>query len=170
MIVFGKKCPVCRGKQITARPSASRIALFPAANAFLCNDCHQQLVFLGLCSIGMEHRHYARKKLPPNFLIHISGQNDQYAKIKNISEGGICFNHHYNAAPIANRFVMLNLYNCNDGSSLEQLPTEIVTTSEQALEINGIKTKVVNNCARFVDLNQTQRKVLLTCIAQHGSF
>jgi hypothetical protein len=117
----------------------------------------------------MERRHYTRKKLPPNFLIHISGQTDQYAKIKNISEGGVCFNHHFNATPISSRFVMLNLYNCNDGSSLEQLPTEIVTTSEQLLEINGIKTTMVNNCARFADLNQTQKKVLLTCIAEHGS-
>ena len=51
---------------------------------------------------------------------------------------------------------------------MEPLPAKIVATSEQLLDINGIKTTVLNYCAQFVNLNQAQRKVLHTCLAQYG--
>lgn len=167
MMVFGKKCPSCGGNRLNARPPISRLAAVPTARSYACADCHQQMVALFACSIGVEHRHYPRKRLPSFFLVRIPDTN-QYARINNISEGGLCFDLHYNAAPITNRFLRLDLYNCNDGSSLELLPAEIVATTEQLLEINGIKTTILNNCARFVNLNQAQRKVLLTCLAQYG--
>lgn len=168
MMVFGKKCPSCGGKQLTTRPSASRIAALPTAKAFSCSCCRQPLVYWCLLSIGIENRQYARKKMPPFFVVRIAGRADKYARIKNISEGGLCFNHHYNAGPLNSRLLMVDLYNCNEGSSLEQLPAKIVATSEQLLDINGIKTTVLNYCAQFVNLNHAQRKVLHTCLAQYG--
>lgn len=168
MMVFGKKCPACGGKELTARPSESRIATLPTAKAFACSSCRQPLVFLCLFSIGIENRQHARKKMPPFFLVRIPGRTHQYARIKNISEGGLCFDHQYSAGALTRRLLMLDLYNCNDGSSLERLTAEIVATSEQLLDINGIKTTVLNYCARFVNLNQAQRKVLHTCLAQYG--
>ena len=83
-------------------------------------------------------------------------------------KGGVCFAQQYNAAPITNRLIKLDLYNCNEGSSLEQLPVEVVATSEQILDINGIKTTILNTRARFVDLNQAQKKVLFSCLTQQG--
>ncbi len=168
MMVFGKKCPACGGKQLTARPSASRIAALPTANAYSCSNCRQPLMFLCLFSIGIENRQHARKKMPPFFLVRITGRTNQYARIKNISEGGLCFDHQYSAGPLNSRLLMVDLFNCNEGSSLEQLPARIVATSEQLLDINGIKTTVLNYCAQFVNLNQAQRKVLHTCLAQYG--
>jgi hypothetical protein len=168
MMVFGKKCPTCGGKRLIARPPVSRLAVLPTARAYACADCQQQMVAIFPFSIGVENRHFARKQLPSFFLVRISGNTDQYARINNISEGGLCFDQHYNATPLASHFFKLDLYNCNDGSSLEQLPAEIVATTEQLLEINGIKTTILNNCARFVNLNQAQKKVLHTCLAQHG--
>ena len=168
MMVFGKKCPACGGKQLTARHSVSRIAALPTAKAFACSSCRQPLVVLFPFSIGIENRQYARKKMPPFFLVRIAGRTHQYARIKNISEGGLCFDHHYSAGSLNNRLLMIDLFNCNEGSSLEQLPTEIIATSEQLLDINGVKTTVLNYCARFVNLNRAQRKVLHTCLAQYG--
>jgi len=168
MIVFGQKCPACGGKQLIARPPVSRLAALPTARTYACADCRQQIVVLFPFSIGVENRHFVRKRLPPFFLVRIPGGMDQFVRIKNISEGGLCFDQHYNAASVANRFFKLDLYNCNDGSSLEQLPAEIVATSEQLLEVNGLKTTLLNNCVRFVNLNQAQKKVLLTCLAQYG--
>ncbi len=168
-MVFGKRCPACGGKQLTIKPSVSRFASLPMTQAFSCRDCRQQMIFLFPFSFCIENRQHARKKLPPFFLIRISGQANRYAKIKNISEAGICFDRNYNAAPLSGGFLMLDLYNCNDGSSLEQLPAEIIATSEQLLDQNGIKATVLNNCARFVHLNQAQRKILRTCIAQYGT-
>ena len=169
MIVFGKKCPACGEKRLLARPPASQAAWLPTAKTFACGDCQQQMIYLFPFSFGIENRHHARKRLPPFFLIRISGRTNQYARIKNISEAGICFTYNYNAAPLADRFLMLDIYNCNDGSSLEQLPTEIITTSEQLFDINGAKTTVLNSCARFVRLNQAQKKILSACIAQYGA-
>ncbi|WP_319589228.1 PilZ domain-containing protein [uncultured Desulfobulbus sp.] len=168
MMVFGKKCPACGGVRLIARPPVSRIATLPTARSYACADCQQQLIFLFPFSIGVENRHFARKQLPSFFLVRIPGGTNQYARIKNISEGGLCFDQHYNAAPISHRFFKLDLYNCNDGASLEQLPAEIVATSEQLLEVNGIKSTILNNSARFIDLNQAQIKVLRTCLTQYG--
>lgn len=168
MMVFGKKCPACGSKRLTARSRHAGLATLPTARAYACADCGQQMVFLFPFSMAVENRNHTRKRLPSFFLVRIPGDSNHYARIKNISEGGLCFDQHYNAAPIANRFFTLDLYNCNDGSSLEQLPTELVATTEEILEINGIKTTILNNSARFVNLNQAQKKVLHTCLAQYG--
>lgn len=169
MMVLGKKCPACGGERLVAKPPVSRIATLPTARSYACADCRQQVLFLFPFSIGVENRHFARRQLPPFFLVRISSGTNQYARIKNISEGGLCFDQHYNAAPISGRFFKLDLYNCNNGASLEQLPAEIVATSEQLLEVNGVKTTILNNSARFIDLNQAQIKVLRTCLDQYGS-
>jgi hypothetical protein len=168
MIVFGLKCPACGGERLVARHSDSWLTTLPTAGAYVCADCRQPLVFLLSFSIALDNRKFARKKLPPFFLVRFPGVPNQYARIKDISEGGICFNQHYNATPITSRFFKLDLYNCNDGSALEHLPTEIVTTSEHFEDINGIKTTFLNRSARFVDLNQAQRKILLTCLSQYA--
>jgi len=167
-MVLGKKCPACGGKRLTARSPISRLAALPIARSYACADCHQQMVALFPFSIGVEHRHFARKRLPSFFLARIPGSTNRYVQIKNISEGGICLHQHADAVPVAGRFFRLDLYNCNDGSSLEQLPAEIVATSKQILEINGIKTSILSHCARFVGLNQAQKKILHTCLVQHG--
>jgi len=149
MIVFGKKCPSCGRKHLKARSS----------NAFLfkCEDCQKQFMFLFPFSISREDRLHVRKKLPPCFLIRIPGHtHHQYASIKNVSEGGICFSH----SVVPSRFLMLDLYNCNDGASLEQLPVEIVAISTTGATIS--------NCARFVNLNHPQKKIISSCIAQYG--
>ncbi|MCL2458560.1 MAG: PilZ domain-containing protein [Desulfobulbus sp.] len=168
MVAFGRKCPACGGKNLIARSSNSWLAALPAARSYACADCHQQIVQpFAFVAIGVEQRHLSRKRMPPFFLVRIPATN-QYARIKNMSEGGLCFNLDYNALPPARRFLQLDLYNCNDGSSLEQIPAEIVATTKQTLVNNGFKTTVRNNCARFVNLNQAQRKVLATCLGQYG--
>lgn len=169
MTVFGVKCPACGSTDLVARSRASWMTSLPIVQAYECARCQQQLVTLLFFSIGVEHRHFPRKHLPPFFLVRIPGGSNQYARIKNIGEGGISFEQHYNAAPLSSSLLTLDLYNCNDGSSLEQLPTEIVTTTEHILDINGFKTTVLNHCARFVHLNQAQKKVLRSCLDQYGS-
>jgi len=119
-------------------------------------------------SVSREHRRFPRKQLPPFFLVRISGKELQYARIKNISEDGISFDQHYNAPPLSSNIISIDLYNCNDGSSLEKLPTEILATTEYILDTNGIKTTILNYCGRFVNLTQAQKKVLRSCLNQFG--
>ena len=168
MMVFGKKCPACGGGNLIARPPNSRLAALPTARSYACADCPQQIVRLFPCAIGVEQRHFPRRRLPAFFLIRIPATN-QYARIRNISEGGLCFDLHRQAPPLPRRFFRLDLYNCNDGSSLELLPAEIVATAEQSLETNGFTTTIRNNCARFINLSQAQRKVLAGCLGRYGS-
>nr|WP_321466913.1 PilZ domain-containing protein [uncultured Desulfobulbus sp.] len=169
MMVLGKKCPSCGGRHLTARPPVARLATFPTARAYACSDCRQQLVFLFPFSIGVENRQNARKLMPPFFLVRISGTKNQYARINNLSEGGMCFQQQYNAPPLPGPKLMLDLYNCNDGSSLEQLPAEIVATNERLQDQNGHKSTNVNYSARFVHLSQAQRKILSSCLEQYGT-
>ncbi|MDD2465038.1 MAG: PilZ domain-containing protein [Desulfobulbus sp.] len=169
MMVLGKKCPSCGGRQLLNRPPVARLAAFPTARAYACSDCQQQLIFLFPFSIGVENRHNVRKQMPPFFLVRISGSNNQYARINNLSEGGMCFQQQYNAPPLPGPRLLLDLYNCNDGSSLEQLPAEIVATNERLQEQNGHQSTNVSYSARFMHLNQAQRKVLTNCLKQYGT-
>lgn len=169
MMVLGKKCPSCGGRQLTKRPAAARLAAFPTARAYACSACQQQLVFLFPFSIGVENRQSVRKQMPPFFLVRINGTSNQYARINNLSEGGMCFQQQYNAPPLPGPRLLLDLYNCNDGSSLEQLPAEIVATNERLQEQNGHKSTKVHYSARFTHLNQAQRKVLNSCLEQYGT-
>lgn len=168
MMMFGRKCPVCGNRQLATRPPVNEPAWLPAAQSLICEHCCQPLLYCLGISLGVERRHADRKQLPANFLVRISGRTNQFARISNISPGGICFDMHYSAPPPSGYCLMLDLYNCNDGSSLEQLAAEIVATCEQMLDINGIKTTVYKQSARFVHLNQAQKKILFSCIQQYG--
>ena len=168
MIVLGKKCPACASNRLSARETTSRLTAIPGVETCMCMECKQQILVFFSFSMSVEHRNSARKKLPPYMLVRLPGQFNQFARIKNISEGGICFDQHCGATPPDSGSFLLDLYNCNDGSSLEQLPAKIVASYEQQLDINGVRSTVVNNCARFVQLNQAQKKVLCSCIDQHG--
>ena len=168
MTVFGKKCPACGGKHLIDRPATSRLAVLPLVRAYACADCHQQLLYFFPFSLSREYRNSCRKRMPSHFLVRINGDTGQYARLQNLSEGGLCFQQQYRAAPIANSRLSIDLYNCNDGSSLEQISAEIVATNELLLDIAGHRTTAVNYSARFLHLSQAQRKVLAGCIQQHG--
>lgn len=168
MIVLGKKCPSCGGRQLVKRPAATRLAAFPTSLAYTCSDCQQPFVYLFPFSIGVENRHNVRKQMPPFFLVRIDGMKKQYARINNLSEGGMCFQQQYSALPLPGPRLVLDLYNCNDGSSLELLPAEIVATNERLQQHNGHKTTNVTYSARFTHLSNAQRKVLINCLEQYG--
>lgn len=168
MMAFGKQCPTCGAKRLVARPADSRLVALPFVQALACAACGQQIRKIFFVAIGVEHRRFPRKQLPAHFLIRLHGSTEQYARVSNISIGGLCFAQQYNAAPVNDHRFTLDLYNCNDGSSLEQLQVELVKTSEQIVETNGVKTTVLNNRARFVNLNAAQQKVLSACLHQFG--
>lgn len=136
----------------------------------MCGHCSQPLYYCLGFSFGVERRHADRKQLPAHFLVRIAGRANpnQFARINNISKGGICFGTQYGTPPPSGSCLLLDLYNCNDGSSLEQLAAEIVATCEQVLDINGFRTTVYTQCARFIHLNQAQKKILFSCIQQYG--
>ncbi|MDX9834670.1 MAG: PilZ domain-containing protein [Desulfobulbus sp.] len=168
MISFGRKCPACGSRHVVAAADTSRPAGFPGAKRFACANCGQQLICLPGLSCTIEQRHHPRRRLPPFFLVRIPGRANRFAHIHNISEGGICFASPGDAMITADH-LFLDLYNCNDGSSLERLPAEIVSNRESRREINGVNTTIITTCARFTTLNRAQKKVLDSCIVRYGT-
>ena len=169
MITLGRKCPACGSRHVVAASGSARAGAFPLARRCACADCGQQMVCLPGFSRTIEHRHHPRQRLPPFFLVRLPGQTTtRFARIRDLSEGGICFVSPAEHTPPPGR-ILLDLYNCNDGSSLELLPAEIVATRESHLDSNGVSTTVINSCARFTSLNRAQKKVLRACIARYGS-
>ena len=168
MITFGRKCPACGSRHLVSAAGTFRPSAFPITKRCACADCGQQMVCLPGFSRTIEHRHHLRQRLPPFFLVRLPGQTARFARIRNISEDGICFVSPAEQTPPPGR-ILLDLYNCNDGSSLELLPAEIVATRESHLDSNGISTAVINSCARFTSLNRAQKKVLRACIARYGT-
>lgn len=168
MITFGRKCPACASRHVVAAPGGARPGVFPLARRCACADCGQQMVCLPGFSRTIEHRHHHRRQMPPFFLVRIPGPPNRFARIRNISDDGICF-----VSPAEQTFppgpLLLDLYNCNDGSSLELLPAEIVASPVLPVEIKGIRTAALNSCARFTNLNRAQKKVLRACIARYGT-
>lgn len=169
MKALGKKCPACGGSRLTRRPATGRLSTFPTALAYSCADCQQPLVYLFGVSVSIENRQSARKRLPPFFVVRINGMTGQYAQISNISAGGLCFRQHYNATPFTDPHLRVDLFNCNDGSSLDQLPAEIVATNEQLQEVNGLRSTTVNYSVKFTNMNRAQRKVLSNCLNLYGN-
>lgn len=168
MISFGRKCPACGSRRVVAASGSARARAFPLARRCACADCGQQMVCLPGLSRTIEHRHHPRQRLPPFFLVRLPGQTTRFARIRDLSEGGICFVSPAGQTPPPGRF-LLDLYNCNDGSSLELLSAEIVATRESHLDSDGVSTTVINSCARFTSLNRAQKKVLRACIARYGT-
>ncbi|MCL1981218.1 MAG: PilZ domain-containing protein [Proteobacteria bacterium] len=168
MMAFGRKCPACGGKNLIDRTSTSWLATLPTVRPSACADCRQHLVLLAAFAIGSkEQRHSLRARMPPFFLIRIPATN-QYARIQNISEGGLCFDLDHKARPLTSHLLELDIFNCSNNTTLERIPAELVSTTEQVVENKCFKTRILNNRTRFVNLNQAQRKVLATCMQQYG--
>ncbi len=170
MMTFGEKCPACGHPQLSTRTPASLPAWLPTAKPLICERCHQPLLtFFGI-SLSVECRRHLRTNLPPFFLVRIPGQTNQFARISNISEGGICFSHRNgHPCPAAGQHLFLDLYNCNEGSSLEQLLVQIVASRQQPLDLHGIPASICHHSGRFVHLSHAQSKVLANCIQQYGT-
>lgn len=169
MITLTKKCPHCGSKRSTPRTQAPGPVSLPLVKTFFCQDCRQLFRYLFPFAIALENRGHPRSALPKNFLLRIRGPRTQYARITNISPGGLSFTHHTRVASTDNSLLVVDLYNCNNGSSLESLQLEVVATSEQHLNLQGRKTSTHKNSARFIHLNQAQQKILSTCIRQYGT-
>jgi hypothetical protein len=169
MITLTKKCPHCGSKRFTPRTPSPWTALLPFIKTFSCQDCCQLFRYFFPIAVAFENRGHPRSELPINFLLRIQGLRNQYARITNISPGGLSFTHHNNLVLPDTRLLMVDLYDCNNGSSLESLQLEVVFTSEQQVDRQGTKISVFQNSARFIHLNQAQKKVLATCIQQNGS-
>ncbi len=169
MVTLWKKCPSCSKTKLAKKADGSFTATFQITKKYFCKTCYQQILFILFFSLAVENRKHPRKRFPAFFLVRIPGTENQFARINNISQGGICFSHNFKDSPFPALPPTIDLYNCNDGSSLDQLPIQLIATDEDIQ--HGIKESktIVNNRIRFTNLNQAQKKILEACLAAYGT-
>lgn len=169
MPMLGKTCPACGHRQLSPRPTPKKpLVWLGVAQALVCDRCRQPLLYgLGV-AWAVERRRAERKRLPLHFLIRIPGPVNQFATISNISQGGICFALHAAVPTAAGSRLCLDLYNCNDGSSLDGLVVEILAKREPPRALNSGGIPRIQQSARFIRLNQAQKKVVLACMEREG--
>jgi|GEM_PF-934681 len=168
MVCLGKKCPACGSTQMRSRDKRSWIEGTALASPAVCQHCGQRLITFGLCTFAAENRQHLRYALPGSLLLRLPGPPPQFARIKNISHGGICFDNP-SCCLSSKQTLRVDIYNCNNGTVIEQLPVEIISTHEETNDILPDRPPVFTKGARFLNLTQVQKKLLADCIQKNGS-
>lgn len=168
MVCLGKKCPACGSTQMRSRNKRSWVEGTAIASPAVCQDCGQRLTTFGLCTFAAENRQHLRYVLPNSLLLRLPGPPPQFARIKNISYGGICFDN-LSCCLSSKQTLRVDIYNCNNGTVIEQLPVEIISTYEETDENRPDEAPVLTKGARFLNLTQVQKKLLADCIQKNGS-
>lgn len=165
MYTYGKKCPSCNERDLhPAAPINTWLSRIPTCKRFICPKCHLGILYIFPFSIIKEQRSHQRHALPKNFLLRISGAVNSFARIRDISTEGVCFMHNYHNGGIPEPFYIVDLYNCDDGTSLEGLHVKMVDTSEELHAVGETAVFNTYHRGRFTNLNQVQKKVLASCI------
>ena len=159
-MAFGKKCPGCRGKYILPRQNKSWPCQLPGVQYFTCSTCRQDFFYIPPCSILIDKRTNERIEPPSTLLVRIQGDQSQFAKIEDISMGGIGFSYDLDLQKFARDSFTIDLYNCKQGTLLKDLPIDVVSSRVRVKKISGEKTTILRNGARFRQLNRTQKKIL----------
>ncbi len=168
MICLGKKCPACGSTKMKTREKRSWVEGTALATPAVCKDCGQRLTTFGLCTFAAETRQHIRYRLPGFLLLRLPGPPPQFARIKNISHGGICFDN-LSSCLSSKQALRVDIYNCNNGTVIEQLPVEIISTYEKTNEKYPDAPPVLSKGARFLNLTQVQKKLLADCIQKNSS-
>jgi hypothetical protein len=168
MFTFGKKCPRCGSMAIVPKNGTQGHMGAFALGRYLCRDCRQSISHRLFFSYTEDQRRWQRHRLPSTFVIRIHDHQDQYARIADISASGIGFFSGMGGESLAGKRVLVDLFNCDDGTSLEQLSVEILASRIDHLDANPGYRSVVLNRARFTQLNQAQVKVLNNCISRYS--
>ena len=167
MVCLGKRCPCCGGKKMMNRGQNSWMERTSFVSPLVCAECGERLISYGLCTISAEQRRHNRFILPASFLLRIPGDNPQFARIKNISQGGISFDNLSCCLP-ASKTLRVDIFNCNTGTGIEQLPVEIIAPPEKAPANATSAGTQSTKGARFLKLTQAQKKLLADCIQTNG--
>lgn len=167
MVCLGKRCPCCGGKKMVNRGKNSWIEGTSLVSPLVCAQCGQRLTSFGLYTKSAEQRRHARYQLPPSFVLRIPGEPPQFSRIHNISQNGICFSN-TNCCLAADQTLRVDIFDCNSGTVIEQLPLEIIATSPLARQESDQSSLLLTKGARFLHLTQAQKKLLAGCIQSHG--
>ncbi|PIE56728.1 MAG: hypothetical protein CSA34_01805 [Desulfobulbus propionicus] len=166
MIVFGKKCPQC-GKTALKKQENSTAGR-EKNGRYLCDICHRSIRYRWPCSFDDDQRREPRHALPTKFLMRIHDTQPHYGRITNISRGGVGFLCKADTDLSPGALLEVDLYNCENGRSLEKLPAKIVSTKIQGNKEVQDSRQSRRSSASFLELNDDQQELLDLCIKEHG--
>ncbi|MFP7755526.1 PilZ domain-containing protein [Thermodesulfobacteriota bacterium B35] len=169
MFALGKKCPRCGGRRLEPLPARPWMHLFPGASLGNCRRCHRYVFSFFPFSIVLENRTSPRHRMPSNLLVRLHGEKEQFAKLLDISEEGVCFSYDHDLQKLAGRRFKIDIYDCKQGAYLEGLPVRIVSNMIEVQNIGGQARSILKNGGRFEKLSRTQKKLLARLIARYGN-
>jgi len=73
---------------------------------------------------------------------------------------GIGFSYDLDLQKFAQEHFSIDLYNCKQGTYLENIPVQVVSSRVKVKAIGGRSTTILRNGARFIHLNPAQKKIL----------
>ena len=168
MYVFGRKCPRCKGRDLSPLTLQPWMDSFPAARHYHCRTCSQDILSFFPISVLLEKRTSERFKMPNNLLIRLKGQHEQFARIHDLSENGLRFSYNYDSQKFADTALEVDLYNCEQGTSLERLPIRVLSSTFETRKIGDSPTTIVWQGACFGQLNRAQKTILKNYITTYG--
>ena len=134
--------------------------LLPIAKIATCRHCNRNfLSFLG-ANLKIEQRKHPRYKVPSTLLVRFRAAREQFAKIQNISRGGLSFSYNFDLQKLASSSLKIDIYNCEQGTYLENLPIRILANRIMIQKVGDKSTTIMKNAAQFESLNRVQRKLL----------
>ncbi len=142
---------------------------FPRASLASCGRCQRHIFSFFPFSIVLENRTSTRHRMPSNLLVRLHGEREQFARILDISEEGVCFSYDHDLQKLAGRRFKIDIYDCRQGTYLEGLPVRIVSNMVEVRNIGGQPRSILRNGGRFEKLSRAQKKLLARLIARYGS-
>ena len=149
-------------------PRKGRLHSLPGMQHLCCSDCGQDFYFFAGCSILHDKRAGTRLQPPNTLLVRFREKEQKFAQIEDITTEGIGFSYNLDQQKFVRDRFSIDLYNCKQGTSLEDLPIQVVSTKVSVEQIAGQPTTILRNGAYFVDLSRTQKKLLQQFIEKSG--
>ena len=107
-----------------------------------------------------ERRNQERVPTTNTLLARFRGKKPVFTRIEDISIEGIGVTCAQEQHDILMNGFAIDLYDCREGTSLEGLPIEIVSSIVRVQTVAGQTRRTVKIGARFLNLSLTQRKLL----------
>jgi len=159
---IGRKCPRCGSSQVgePQEESGDSVRHIPGISRQICQQCGQAFTMYWGVGVLHERRHLERVPTENTLLARFRGKKPVFARIDDISTEGIGVICPQEQQDLLWRGFAIDLYDCMEGTTLEGLPIEVVSSVQQEPNAAGQTQKTVKIGARFLHLTTTQKKLL----------
>ena len=153
-------CPYCRSHNFKTVPLKGWMRILPVAKMAHCRHCKRNFLSFLIFTSPIEQRKSPRYQVPNTLLVRFRAAREQFAKIQNISSGGLNFSYNFDLQKLSSSSLNIDIYNCEQGTYLENLPVRILSNRIVIQKMGDKSTTIMKNAAQFERLNRVQYKLL----------